>query len=104
MRNLNFQIMILLSSFIITIVIALIIIPILRKFKIGQIERTDGPKSHLKKQGTPTMGGIIILLGITIITGALTFYYYKEGNIDLIKKIIPLFLATFRIWLSRVCR
>ena len=52
------------SSFLLTIVASLIIIPILKKIKIGQIERTDGPQSHLKKQGTPTMGGIIFILTI----------------------------------------
>lgn len=103
MRNLNFQIIILLSSFVITTIIALIIIPILRKLKIGQIERIDGPKSHLKKQGTPTMGGIIILIGITIITGVLAFYYYKQENTEFVIKIIPLFIATVRIWISWVC-
>ena len=55
----NFQTAILLISFAITIILALIIIPILKKIKVGQIERDDGPKSHLKKQGTPTMGGIM---------------------------------------------
>ena len=43
-------------SFAISVVLALVVIPILRRFKVGQIERTDGPQSHLKKQGTPTMG------------------------------------------------
>ena len=72
--NLNFQIEILLSTFIITTIIALVMIPILRKLKIGQIERIDGPKSHLKKQGTPTMGGIIILLGVLIVTCLITYF------------------------------
>ena len=44
----NFQTAILLISFAITIILALIIIPILKKIKVGQIERDDGPKSHLK--------------------------------------------------------
>lgn len=100
MRNLNFQIITLLSSFVITIIISLIVIPILRKFKIGQIERTDGPKSHLKKQGTPTMGGIIILIGITIITLGVAYYFYKYGNTEITKKIIPLLITTVRIWVS----
>ena len=60
------EIIILGVSFLITIVLALIIIPILKRLKVGQIERIDGPTSHLQKQGTPTMGGIII--AITIIT------------------------------------
>lgn len=51
-----FQIKILLLSFIVTVVLGVVIIPILKKLKVGQIEREDGPSSHLKKQGTPTMG------------------------------------------------
>ena len=57
----NFQLKVLLLSFVVSVILGAIIIPILRKLKVGQIERTDGPQSHLKKQGTPTMGGIIIL-------------------------------------------
>ena len=41
--------------------------PILKKFKVGQVVRNDGPKEHLKKQGTPTMGGIIMLIVIVVI-------------------------------------
>ena len=59
------ELKILVVSFCITIVLSIIIIPILRKLKVGQIERKEGPVSHLQKQGTPTMGGIII--GLTII-------------------------------------
>ena len=90
----NFQIEILIGAFIITTILALIIIPILTKLKVGQIERTDGPKSHLKKQGTPTMGGIIILLGTTIVTILATTYYYKHGDIIVARRIIPLLLVT----------
>ena len=54
----EFKTAILLSSFVITMILGLIIVPILKKLKVGQIERDDGPESHLKKQGTPTMGGI----------------------------------------------
>ena len=57
----------LIISFIVAIILGFIIIPILKKLKVGQIERTEGPKSHLKKQGTPTMGGIIMI--ITMIIG-----------------------------------
>lgn len=42
------------------------LIAYLRKLKFGQTERLDGPKSHLKKNGTPTMGGVIFLLGIIV--------------------------------------
>lgn len=50
-------------SFILTTAIAPIFIPFLHKLKVGQTVRDDGPESHLKKNGTPTMGGIIILIG-----------------------------------------
>lgn len=52
----EFDIKILLISFFISVILGIIIIPVLKKLKVGQIERDDGPKSHLKKQGTPTMG------------------------------------------------
>ena len=61
------EIIILGVSFLITIVLSIIIIPILRRLKVGQIERNDGPTSHLQKQGTPTMGGIIIAITIILI-------------------------------------
>ena len=64
----EFQTKTLLLSFAITVILGIIIVPILKKLKVGQIERDDGPESHLKKQGTPTMGGIIIMLGIVIVT------------------------------------
>ena len=44
------------------------LIPILRKMKFGQSIREEGPESHYVKAGTPTMGGLIILLGLTIST------------------------------------
>ncbi|MFV0441548.1 MAG: phospho-N-acetylmuramoyl-pentapeptide-transferase [Lachnospirales bacterium] len=53
-------------AFVITVFIAPVVIPWLRRFKFGQQVRTDGPQTHLAKQGTPTIGGIIFLLGITI--------------------------------------
>ena len=40
----------------------------LRRMQIGQVVRNDGPKSHLSKTGTPTMGGVLILLAVTIST------------------------------------
>ena len=52
--------------FIATVILGIIILPKLKKFKVGQIVREDGPKEHLKKSGTPTMGGIIILIVITV--------------------------------------
>lgn len=62
----NLQMTLLLVSFFVTVVAGAIIIPILQKLKVGQNERDDGPKSHLKKQGTPTMGGIMMIVAILV--------------------------------------
>ena len=58
-----------LISFAISAVLGPVIIPFLRKLKMGQTERTEGVQSHLKKAGTPTMGGVIFLIS-TIITSS----------------------------------
>ncbi|WP_316568430.1 phospho-N-acetylmuramoyl-pentapeptide-transferase [Neobacillus sp. YIM B06451] len=55
-----------LMGFLITVLLSPIFIPFLRRLKFGQSIREEGPKSHLKKTGTPTMGGIMILLSIII--------------------------------------
>lgn len=53
-------------SFVLAVLIGPLAIPLLRRLKFGQQVREDGPQSHLKKAGTPTMGGIIILLALTL--------------------------------------
>ncbi|WP_427338495.1 phospho-N-acetylmuramoyl-pentapeptide-transferase [Caloranaerobacter sp. DY30410] len=55
-------------SFVITLILGPILIPILKRLKVGQNVRGEGPKTHLKKQGTPTMGGIIMLIALVITT------------------------------------
>lgn len=55
-----------LIAFIISLILGPIMIPLLRKLKIGQSIREEGPKSHYAKTGTPTMGGIIILISLII--------------------------------------
>ena len=85
----EFQTKILLLSFVITMILGLIIVPILKKLKVGQIERDDGPESHLKKQGTPTMGGIIIMLGIIIVT-IIAYIYYSNSDVAIAKNLIPI--------------
>lgn len=84
-----FQIKILLLSFIATVILGICIIPILRRLKIGQIEREDGPQSHLSKQGTPTMGGIILAISIAILI-VFVFLSYARDELELAKKLIPL--------------
>lgn len=53
-------------SFLIALIFAPFFIPMLRTLKFGQYIREDGPQSHLKKAGTPTMGGVVILLALIL--------------------------------------
>lgn len=46
------------------------LVPLLRRLHYGQPIRTDGPAWHAKKQGTPTMGGIMFVLGVVVAVGA----------------------------------
>ncbi|GED13060.1 phospho-N-acetylmuramoyl-pentapeptide-transferase [Aneurinibacillus migulanus] len=71
------------AAFLIAVLLAPLFIPILRRLKFGQAIREEGPKGHQKKAGTPTMGGIIILL-------ALTFTVIKFAN-----QSVEIFLLLF---------
>ncbi|OCA85537.1 phospho-N-acetylmuramoyl-pentapeptide-transferase [Bacillus sp. FJAT-27225] len=61
-----------LMGFLVTVLLSPIFIPFLRRLKFGQSIREEGPKSHQKKSGTPTMGGIMILLSIIVTTLVMT--------------------------------
>lgn len=62
----NETIIAVLISFAVSAALCPFAIPFLHRLKFGQQVRNDGPSTHLKKQGTPTMGGIVILAGIII--------------------------------------
>ena len=74
-----------LIAFGVSVILSPIIIPFLKKLKFGQFVRDDGPESHLKKSGTPTMGGLIILFSIVITS----LFYIKDH-----KEIVPILFAT----------
>ena len=80
-------------SFILTTAIAQIFIPFLLKLKVGQTVRDDGPESHLKKNGTPTMGGIIILIGF--IGGSVIFCSRYSNTIPIMLMTIGFGLIGF---------
>lgn len=91
----RYQIKILLISFIVGIIATAIVIPIIKRLKAGQNERDDGPKSHLKKQGTPTMGGIGFIIALIIIVGILFYDYgYRKAEIEMAKGILALAIPT----------
>ena len=74
-----------LISFALSVIMGPVVIPFLRRLKVGQTERVEGVKSHLKKAGTPTMGGVMILTSV-IITA---LFYVKDYP-----KIIPVLFLT----------
>ena len=74
-----------LISFAVSLILGPVIIPFLRKLKMKQTERVDGVQSHLKKAGTPTMGGIIILISVVVTS----LIYVKDYP-----KIIPVLFLT----------
>ena len=89
-----FEAKVLIIAFIVSIIMGFIIIPILKKRKVGQIERDDGPQSHLKKQGTPTMGGIIIIITMILVVIGTYAYLSINEETDLAHKLLPILLLT----------
>lgn len=80
-------------SFVVGIVVSVILfmvfIPYLHRLKFGQTIRIEGPKEHYKKNGTPTMGGIVIILG-SLITLLVTIFVTKAFEIESLKNIFLL--------------
>lgn len=75
----------LLIAFAISVLLSPFVIPFLRRLKIGNTEREEGVKAHLKKNGTPTMGGLIILISV-LITSLMFITHYP--------RIIPILFLT----------
>ena len=74
-----------LIAFGISVILCPIMIPLLHKLKFGQFVRDEGPQSHLKKSGTPTMGGLIILCSIVVTS----LFYIKSNPV-----ILPVIFVT----------
>ncbi len=89
------------TAFLIVLVIGPLFIRTMRKYQIGQVVRDDGPETHLSKKGVPTMGGLLILLAITMGTLLwarldnslvwlglyVTLFYGCIGSMDDLRKI-----------------
>jgi phospho-N-acetylmuramoyl-pentapeptide-transferase len=76
-----------LIAFTFNIVLAPIIIPYLIRLKFGQNVRDDGPQTHLKKSGTPSMGGVIILLSFLITS----LFFIKNNYTALMLLFVTMF-------------
>lgn len=81
----SFRIMPVMISFVISILMGPIVIPFLKRLKVGQTVREDGPQTHLKKNGTPTMGGILILFAILVTS----LFYVRDYP-----KMVPILFLT----------
>ncbi|KUO73572.1 MAG: phospho-N-acetylmuramoyl-pentapeptide-transferase [Clostridia bacterium BRH_c25] len=82
----NIYIICIISAFVMALVAGPVFIPVLTRMKFGQMVRDDGPQSHLKKIGTPTMGGIIIVVPAAAV--ALAFSKDKDMLLMLITTIL----------------
>ncbi len=69
-----------LCSFFLAYLLGKILIPVLHRMKYGQNIREEGPKSHIKKQGTPTIGGLIFIISTTIVTILYSLFFEKTFN------------------------
>ncbi|MDD3569865.1 MAG: phospho-N-acetylmuramoyl-pentapeptide-transferase [Lachnospiraceae bacterium] len=77
MGTLEYSVYAIIIAFILGLIFCPMLIPVLHKLKYGQTEREDGPESHLKKSGTPTMGGLAILASFFV-----TCLFFTRGNAD----------------------
>ncbi|MGL4108175.1 phospho-N-acetylmuramoyl-pentapeptide-transferase [Clostridium sp. LP20] len=73
----------LLLGIVFSLILGPIIIPILHKLKFGQNIRKEGPQSHLKKAGTPTIGGLIFIISVTLVMILMRYKLNDEGMIVL---------------------
>ncbi len=82
------QVLAILVGFAVSLASGYAIIPTLKRLKAGQHVRDDGPQSHLQKEGTPTMGGIMTLFGVVAAT-----LIFAKGNLELVLVALGTYLA-----------
>lgn len=83
----SIQVIIFIAVFVLALLTGPILIPFLTRLKFGQIVRDDGPQTHLKKTGTPTIGGLIFLIPLLVVS----LYLFFSGTYP---RVLPLTLVT----------
>lgn len=78
--NINVLLITIAIALLITVLLSPIFIPFLRRLKFGQSIREEGPQSHLKKTGTPTMGGLMIIFSV-IVTSIIMVYKVSPNGV-----------------------
>ena len=105
------------ASFALSAVLCPLLIPMLRKLKFGQQVREEGNPEHLKKQGTPTMGGIAFLAAVIAVGGVSAFFFPEilpvllltvgfalTGFIDDYIKVVRKHSEGFKPWQKLLCQ
>jgi phospho-N-acetylmuramoyl-pentapeptide-transferase len=77
-------------AFLLAVVWGPLLIRILQHFEMGKRIRIDGPRSHMTKQGTPTMGGLMIVVPVLLITVALNIYSLVGQTQEGLSILVPL--------------
>lgn len=85
MKYISPQVLAFISSLLMSLILGPLFIPALTRLKFGQTVRDDGPKTHFVKKGTPTMGGIIFLIPVTVVG-----IYFSQKDL----RILPLLFVT----------
>ncbi len=88
------NILILIISFVLTSLLLAVFIPYLKRLKFGQSIREEGPESHMAKSGTPTMGGLMIVISV-IISLFIVNLFYVEMNLNVEFWLLTLVLVGF---------
>jgi len=78
------------GALVLTVVLMPLFIPLLKRMKFGQSIREEGPQSHMKKTGTPTMGGLVFLISI-IVTVLLVAAFNEQMTTQVTILLIVLF-------------
>lgn len=77
-----------LIAFVVTALLGFVMVPFLHKLKFGQTIREEGPKWHKSKQGTPTMGGLMFIIGITLAVAIMVpVYAVRTGGISTLNTV-----------------
>lgn len=84
------------AGFLLSVVFTPVLIPLLKKLKFGQQVRAEGNPDHLKKQGTPTMGGLVFVPVMALVGLAFTLLFPDEAPAD---KTVPVILLTVALGL-----
>ena len=83
------------AAFVLALVIGAFIVPVLRARKIGKVISAEGPTTHHVKQGTPTMGGLIIYGTVAIVTVLTNIFEFDDGSLVFERRsiLLPLFVV-----------